>query len=214
VSEPAAPNDGDLDEAMRLTLLALPLAFAIAPRPCNAAYLQLGQDEKARAVVDEMGTVTGFSETFIPGPYAEAASFEPLRHISFIGMGCAHFAAGRYDRAVRWVESGVAASRGSFWAQRVAVAAAAMMGAHSEARRMGLQVMRKDPDLTVAEARQAWPFTPEFMSRLGDGRYSLCGWWRDPMWSLTQLQSRSPQQDQTGLPPCDAHSSTSLQRRQ
>ena len=25
------------------------------------------------------------------------------------------------------------------------------------------------PDLTVAEARQAWPFTPEFMSRLGDG---------------------------------------------
>jgi tetratricopeptide (TPR) repeat protein len=42
------------------------------------AYLQLGQDEKARAVVDEMGTVTGFSETFIPGPYAEAAS--PARY--------------------------------------------------------------------------------------------------------------------------------------
>jgi len=42
------------------------------------AYLQLGQDEKARAVVDEMGTVTGFSETFIPGPYAEAVS--PARY--------------------------------------------------------------------------------------------------------------------------------------
>jgi hypothetical protein len=42
------------------------------------AYLQLGQDEKAKAVVDEMGTVTGFSETFIPGPYAEAAS--PARY--------------------------------------------------------------------------------------------------------------------------------------
>ena len=43
------------------------------------AYLQLGQDDKAKAVVDEMGKVTGFSETFIPGPYAEAAS--PARYV-------------------------------------------------------------------------------------------------------------------------------------
>jgi tetratricopeptide (TPR) repeat protein len=42
------------------------------------AYLQLGQDEKAKAVVDEMQTVTGFSETFVAGPYAEAAS--PARY--------------------------------------------------------------------------------------------------------------------------------------
>jgi len=42
------------------------------------AYLQLGDDDKAKAVVDEMKTVTGFSETFIPGPYAEAAS--PARY--------------------------------------------------------------------------------------------------------------------------------------
>jgi len=34
---------------------------------------------------------------------------------------------------------------------------------------MGRRVMRKAPDLTVAEARQVWPVTPEFMSRLGDG---------------------------------------------
>jgi len=43
------------------------------------AYLQLGQDDKAKAVVDEMGKVTGFSETFIRGPYAEAAS--PARYV-------------------------------------------------------------------------------------------------------------------------------------
>jgi len=42
------------------------------------AYLQLGRDDKASAVIDEMKTVTGFSETFIPGPYAEAAS--PARY--------------------------------------------------------------------------------------------------------------------------------------
>ena len=95
--------------------------------------------------------------------------FEPLRHLSFIGMGCAHFAAGRYDRAARWVQGGVDAYPGSFWAERIAVAAAALTGARGEARRMGRRLMRKDPGLTVVEARKAWPFTSDFMSRLGDG---------------------------------------------
>ena len=42
------------------------------------AYLQLGQDSKAKAVVDDMMTVTGFTETFIAGPYALAVS--PARY--------------------------------------------------------------------------------------------------------------------------------------
>ena len=254
--ERATPSDGDLDEAMRLTLLALPFAFAVAPKQCNAALEELGHpqelaphyglpkavagwcwgqrashrfsatpdrdralslqlaDEAYRLAPNDAFTLTlssgalvlarrlkeadqrleralaldpglayawvrrgwmssylGDSETAI-GELTTALHlmpFEPLRHLSFIGMGCAHFAAGRYDRAVRWVESGVSASRGSFWAQRVAVAAAALTGTRSEARRMGRQLLRKDPDLTVAEARQAWPFTEVFMSSLGDG---------------------------------------------
>ena len=42
------------------------------------AYLQLGQDKKAKAVIDEMMTVTGFTETFFVGPYALAVS--PARY--------------------------------------------------------------------------------------------------------------------------------------
>ena len=42
------------------------------------AYLQLGQDAKAKAVIDAMNAVTGFTETFLPGPYALAAS--PARY--------------------------------------------------------------------------------------------------------------------------------------
>jgi hypothetical protein len=42
------------------------------------AYLQLGQDKKAKDVIDEMNTVTGFTETFPGGPYALAAS--PARY--------------------------------------------------------------------------------------------------------------------------------------
>src|ERR1700704_1937098 len=42
------------------------------------AYLQLGQDEKAKAIIDEMTTVTGLTETYMPGPYALAVS--PARY--------------------------------------------------------------------------------------------------------------------------------------
>ena len=42
------------------------------------AYLQLGQDKKAKDVIDEMTTVTGFTETSLAGPYARAVS--PARY--------------------------------------------------------------------------------------------------------------------------------------
>ena len=41
-------------------------------------YLQLGQDTKAKALIDEMETVGGFTENFIPAPYARAIS--PARY--------------------------------------------------------------------------------------------------------------------------------------
>ena len=42
------------------------------------AYLQMGQDAKAQAVIDEMRGLSGFTETFIAGPYALAVS--PARY--------------------------------------------------------------------------------------------------------------------------------------
>jgi tetratricopeptide (TPR) repeat protein len=42
------------------------------------AYLQLGQDGKAKAVLGDMASVTGFTETFLPGPYALAVA--PARY--------------------------------------------------------------------------------------------------------------------------------------
>ncbi|MGA7941970.1 MAG: hypothetical protein WCA43_18975 [Bradyrhizobium sp.] len=42
------------------------------------AYLQLGQDAKAKAVIEDMTKVTGFPEAFLPGPYALAVS--PARY--------------------------------------------------------------------------------------------------------------------------------------
>jgi tetratricopeptide (TPR) repeat protein len=97
------------------------------------------------------------------------APIGPMRHIAFIGMGCAHFASGRYERAARWVRSGTEAFPGAVWADRIAVAAAVHAGARAEGRRIARRLLRKDPHLTVERARNAWPFPAAFMTRLGDG---------------------------------------------
>lgn len=93
----------------------------------------------------------------------------PMRHIASIGVGCAHFASGRFERAALWVQGETKAFPGAVWADRIAVAAAVHAGATGEARRMARRLMRKDPNLTVARARRAWPFPPAFMARLADG---------------------------------------------
>ena len=97
------------------------------------------------------------------------APLEPVRHIACIGIGCAHFAAGNWERAAAWTEIGVELVPQSFWAERVGIAAVAHYGAKAEARRRGLALLRKDPDLTISVARGAWPFRPAFMDRLCEG---------------------------------------------
>jgi AraC-like DNA-binding protein/Flp pilus assembly protein TadD len=248
--------DHDFDEAIRLTLAALPYAFAVERQQCNAALEELCRPQELapeyglpKAVAgwcwaqrtahnfsstpdadrdkayclaqqahdlarDDALTLTLSSGTLVLLHELEEAErrleralaldpwlayawirrgwmsayfgdsdgaicelrialhlmpFEPLRHITCIGMGCAHFAAERYERAAKWIKSGVEAYPESHWAQRIAVAAVALTGARAEARRMGRQLIRKDPGLTVSQARRAWPFTPNFMSRLGQG---------------------------------------------
>jgi adenylate cyclase len=99
----------------------------------------------------------------------QLAPVGPMRHIAAIGMGCAHFASERYERAARWVQNGTQTFPGGVWADRVAVAAAVHAGAKAEARRIARRLLRKDPHLTVETARRAWPFPSAFMARLGDG---------------------------------------------
>src|SRR5436853_6376372 len=47
------------------------------------AYLQLGQDSKAKAVLDDMNAVKGFAEAFLPEPYALDVS--PARYVVELG---------------------------------------------------------------------------------------------------------------------------------
>jgi len=95
--------------------------------------------------------------------------FEPFRHLAMIGIGVAHFSARRYERAARWISEGIKIHPGSYWAERMVIAAAAQHGAHDEARRRTKALLRKEPDLTIDIARKAWPHTPDFINRLAEG---------------------------------------------
>jgi AraC-like DNA-binding protein len=95
--------------------------------------------------------------------------FEPVRHLACIGMGAAHFVAGRYGRAACWVQAGVELSPDSYWAARVLVAAAVHAGAREDGRRLARALLRRDPSLTVAVAHRAWPFPRTVMDRLAEG---------------------------------------------
>jgi AraC-like DNA-binding protein len=144
---------GEADQLVERALARDPWSpVALMRRGWTSAYLG-----------DSDGALCDFRKTL------QLTPFEPFMHLTFIGTGCAHFAAGRYERAALWVRSGVEAFPASFWAERVLVAAAALAGARSEARRIARRLMRKDPDLTISQAIKAWPFRPAFMVRLGEG---------------------------------------------
>jgi AraC-like DNA-binding protein len=144
---------GEADRLIECALARDPWSpIALMRRGWTSAYLG-----------DSDGALREFRKTMHLMP------LEPLRHLTFIGIGCAHFAAGGYERAARWVRSAVEAYPQSFWAERVLVAAAANAGARTEARRIARQLLRKDPALTISQATRAWPFRPEFMARLGEG---------------------------------------------
>jgi adenylate cyclase len=99
----------------------------------------------------------------------QLAPVGPMRHIASIGVACAHFARRRYERAALWARDGTAGFPGAVWADRITAAAAFHAGARAEARRIALRLLRKDPNLTVAQAKRAWPFPPAFMDDLGRG---------------------------------------------
>lgn len=77
--------------------------------------------------------------------------------------------AGRYQRAAVRAGSGVEAFPAAFWGKRIVIASAFHAGNRAESRRRAKGLLRKDPNLTVALARPAWPFRPAFMEQLADG---------------------------------------------
>jgi AraC-like DNA-binding protein len=183
----SATPDADRDRARRLAREAEALApdNALALTWCSGALVLVHEVEAADRLIERALAIDPYSPLAITrrawlsayqGDSAAALRglrqlmpFDALRHTAFIGMGCAHFAAGRFERAAAWASSGVEAFPAAFWGERIVIAGAFHAGARAEARRRARALLRKDPNLTVAVARSAWPFRPAFMDQLADG---------------------------------------------
>jgi tetratricopeptide (TPR) repeat protein len=93
---------------------------------------------------------------------------------NLVGIGCAHFQAGRYLEAARWQERALVEHPSATWVHRTLCPAYMLAGAESEAHRSFVALREQYPDLTVSEVQQGMPpVTQVFLDRVVDGLHTI-----------------------------------------
>jgi TolB-like protein/AraC-like DNA-binding protein/tetratricopeptide (TPR) repeat protein len=87
----------------------------------------------------------------------------------FIGIGCAHFDAGRYEAGAFWMRRATVEQPGTVWVNRTLSVSYARMGEQIAARDSLEALLRYRPDLTIAQVVGALPFRRGFMDRVAEG---------------------------------------------
>ncbi len=158
-------------------LTVLGAAYAIVHKHSVAARLL----EKALALDPTSAWAwnrSGWLQTYLGNPdisidHFERAlrlsPFDPLNFNAYIGIGGAHFAAGRYDDAALWIEKGLIDRPGATWAYRELVAAYTLLGRDSDARAGLLRLINDYPDLTVSKVLSALVYPQPMLDRIADG---------------------------------------------
>ena len=104
----------------------------------------------------------------------DLAPNDSLAFNSMVGVGCAHFEAGRYAEAAQWQQRALTEHPSATWIHRTMCPAYVLVGSESEARR-SVTALREDyPDLTVAEVQQGLPPLPQsYCDRVFDALHSV-----------------------------------------
>ncbi|NWG22899.1 MAG: helix-turn-helix domain-containing protein [Pseudorhodoplanes sp.] len=99
----------------------------------------------------------------------ELAPDDPLAFNAMVGIGCAHFGAGRYGEAARWQARALAEHSSSAWIHRTLCPAHLIAGAKDQAKRSLDALREKYPDLTVSKVPEGLPPLPrDFRDRIMD----------------------------------------------
>jgi len=88
---------------------------------------------------------------------------------AYIGIGGAHFAAGRYRDAALWIEKGLIDNPGATWAYRELVAAYTLLGRDGDARTGLSRLLNDYPDLTVSKVLSALVYPQPMLERIAEG---------------------------------------------
>lgn len=122
-----------------------------------------------------LNSYEGDSETAIKH-FGRALSLDPNRASranNHIGIGSAHFSAGRYEAAAFWLQRGLLENPGMWWANRSLSVSHARLGNRLKALESLDTLRRSHPDLTVGQVISSVPFRPDFLDRLGEGLSGL-----------------------------------------
>ncbi len=95
--------------------------------------------------------------------------FDPMKFNAFIGIGAAHFVAGRVADAALWQERGLIERPGATWVYRDLVAIYALLGRVADARAGLARLLNEYPDLTISKISGAIPFSPAVRDRFDEG---------------------------------------------
>jgi adenylate cyclase len=117
----------------------------------------------------------GDSETAI-SHMTRAIRLDPSRELNanrFIGLGCAHFNAGRYDQCTVWMRRALLEQPGTAWVTRALSVAYARSGERFAALDALDTFRRYRPDVTISQVVAAIPFTPNFLDRIAESLSDL-----------------------------------------
>jgi AraC-like DNA-binding protein/tetratricopeptide (TPR) repeat protein len=90
----------------------------------------------------------------------DLAPDDSLAFNSFLGIGCAHFKAGRYREAAHWQQRALSEHPSAIWVHRTMCPAYVLVGAEAEARRSLSALREQYPELTVSGVEQGLPPLP------------------------------------------------------
>src|SRR5207237_9444805 len=91
----------------------------------------------------------------------DLAPHHPFAFNSLVGIGCAHFDAGRYLDSAQWQERALIEHPSAVWVHRTLCPAYVLGDAEAEARRSLAALRERYPELTVSEVRQGLPPLPQ-----------------------------------------------------
>jgi tetratricopeptide (TPR) repeat protein len=90
-----------------------------------------------------------------------------------IGIGCAHFDAGRYEEAAFWKRKALLQQPGTAWINRTLSVSYVRLGERTAALDSLAALRRYSPDLTIDQIVASIPFTRDFLDRVGEGLNDL-----------------------------------------
>jgi TolB-like protein/tetratricopeptide (TPR) repeat protein len=119
---------------------------------------------------------SGWLNAFRGEPDTAIAHFERANSLDaranpnrMIGIGCAHFDAGRYEQAALYKRNALREQPGTAWINRTLSVSYARLGERLAALESIEALHRYSPDLTIGKIVSALPFRQDFLDRVAEG---------------------------------------------